>query len=690
MAGQPAIPEGFIVVDPSTFSGGRPGDSLTSGSGTPTQWNKGPIGVDDPAQSASFWTTIKASLQPNVTKQIEQYATDRGIDIGRYGVDKDGNVVYLNDKGQVVRELPSVAGATGIWDFFQRLGQYIGSSLGPTAPEAVGTAAAWAMPHPALKVPAAALAAGATDVVRQGLGNVMLDKSPMEDIDYLNAAGQGALTATGVGGAQLASKLIRRSPYDISPFEAQSMRAQGDPAEWARREALAAEAGVTMTPSNITGLRSMRDLERQMGRETEATDPLNELYRRREQIQVPAFFEKQMGEISPPYPRGLAQREMGTASQDIIDRAKAQRTAASSADYEEAFNSGVKLDAATVTADLAARIKQTPLNSGHRKSLNRIMNMLAPEKTIGEGKLQKTVRVAENDYRRLHGVKLAIDEELEAIEAGAPAAVRAAGRDLEEIQNALTVKLRQSHPGYEKGYQTFIAMSGPVDEATKGIVGAAAREKSAGFQLTPNKYFAFNSADTESIKSTRDQFVSAGKLKEWDQGLRAYIEETSDKYASNFFSSKGFYKAMSDPRAQKNMRAAMTDQQWSAWSDYMEVLGMAADVPVEGPATATDIGGRARFRKPLGKLISAAAQVLSPQDIGNAIQGRALSWSEGQGVREMAEVFMSPGAMKELKKLRLMPKGGENAMMVVFNLLNRAGANVITQPNERPIPALGN
>jgi hypothetical protein len=677
MAEQPAIPEGFEEVQ--TLEQGPPVSGLP---------DRGPIGVDDPSQSASFWTTIKASLQPDISKQIEQYATDRGIDIRRYGVDREGNVVFINDKGKVVREIPSVEGATGVVDFLRRLGQNIGAFLGPTAPETVGTAVAMYMPNPLLKVPAGMLAAGATDVARQGLGNILLDR-PVMDVDPINAAGHAALTGAGVGVPQLASKLVRRTPFDIAPHEAVAMRDQAQPAEWARRAALAEDAGVDLSPANITGLRSMQHLERQLGRETEGADIVGEAYKRREGVQLPAYMERQLGEISPGYSRGLAQREMGTASQDIIDQAVARRTMAANPHYEEAYASGVTPDIADVIADLSARIERTPVNSKHRKALQRILNMMAPERKIGAGPRAITVRAAETDYRRLHEIKLEIDADLDAIKEGAPAAVRVAGRNLEEIQNSLTAKLRGAHPGYEEGYQKFIAMSEAVDEARKGLVGAAARERAAGFQLTPNKFFAFNSADVESITSTRAQFVRSGKLRQWNRGLRAYIEETADRFAGNEFPSKGFYKIMRDPRAQKNMRAAMTDVQWRAWSDFMEVLGMAANVPVAGSPTATDIQARQRFRKPLGKLISAAAQILSPQDIGNSIKARADLWSEGQGVREMAEIFMKPGAIRELKKLRLMPKGGENALMVVFNLLARYGAfQAMGIPTEFPPPVL--
>ena len=94
-----------------------------------------PVG-DDVNQGAGFFTTMRASLAPNVEDQIKRFAAARFPDVPlseavkRYGV-LDGEIVYADERGNIAREVPSIAGGSGVLDTFRRVGQQAAAAVGP-------------------------------------------------------------------------------------------------------------------------------------------------------------------------------------------------------------------------------------------------------------------------------------------------------------------------------------------------------------------------------------------------------------------------------------------------------------------------------------------------------------------------------------------------------------------------------
>lgn len=694
----------FGVVDPSLVHGGAPQWSPTGEFAAPAP--KVPV-IDNPDQAASIGTTMFASLFPSDQKKVLAYAQERGISPSRYGI-ANGQIVYQNDQGQLVREVPSLGGATDIGDLARRAAHGAAAQVGPAIPATVGAVAGVMTAPVAGGVPGAAGAAGAADLVRQGIGNAFLKNAGIFDLDYGNAAGQAAMGGVGqLGGVALAAG-------GRGVFDANALKAAGfdsgklmDPtqrAAWSQIANHAQDLGITLTPGNLTNARSLLVNERQLARLPDSMDQLIDMYLQRNTEQVPNAVRSTntatLGGGSPIAP-DVAARNLQAGAQATIQANRDARQAIAAPYYDAAYTKNQQVDSPVIDKILSTPAGKQALGDAATSMQNRMARLSVPDPELTEayndavaqgqmrsdpnyqgGGIGKGLKLQTLDY-----VKQALDDQYEAAtNQGVP--TRQAGeilglkqslvKEMDRLDStALTDKDGNIiQPGqYALGRAAYAAGSGGVTNVENGLVGLMASPRQF-YQALPGMIAR---GDKTSISAARDAFYKAGQGPQWDQGVGAFLENTlRDAVSENASGGTGnvagkFYKAtFGDPTTKENLTAAIGDPaKVTAWNNLAEVLRSASRSLAEGSPTATDLN--------VGRLVSTPAKA-----VGTALKGVSLDvlpklgeyiedLSAGKNAGKLAALYTSPDAMAQLTRLNMMQPNGAAAYRLVGNLLAQGG-----------------
>lgn len=651
---------------------------------------------------AGFFTTMAASLPLDVKKRIAIFAKARGIPEDHYGVDNQGNIGFIDPvKGGWVREVPTLAGGQG-WsanpaDQFQRLGSQVADVTGPMISQVAGGGAAALAPPPA-KIPAAAGGAFVADLVRQAAGNYLAGSSPLDGLSYSNAAGQAALAGAGEGLGELAVFGLNKA------FGRNSLRAAGadlprlrDPIALQQYQQLQMEAqrrGITLTPGNITQVRSLLAAERQIYRQPEGQNALDAMYQRRNAQEVPAAFRQEIDQISGQASPALGARSMQAGAQAVMVAVRRARTAAASPGYRAAFASGVVPDIQPVLDMIADARGNFAASSAGAHALDTTYNDLTGMVTQRLGGRPVQVRVPIQNYEQMHSAKEAIDNTLAQLQARgvAPSEITKAEAVLTPIQQRLTRILRDAHPEYERGYQAYIAESPPVDAASNGLVGLMAHDR-VHYDSVPGM---LANGDPMSISQARTLYQQNGQLGAWNDGTRAFLENmlrdalrpTQTGRPSNV-AGKLYQGLWGDPTMRANIEAALgvhgpiSNARAQSFNSLMEVLQAAATSLPEGSPTATDLTGRAAFAGRPTKMAASVVRGANPFNIPEQLSNAMLNWSQGRNVSALADLYTNNAALQELQRLRLMNPRSAAAVDLVANVLTKYGY-LEARPNQAP------
>jgi len=646
------------------------------------------VGIEDSfGGSAPFSAQIKAGMSPDVQKKIRIFANSMNLPESRFGV-VDGNIVYAAPDGQIKRVTPSVTGANDPADFFMRLGQWVASQLGPSVPGLAGTLAGVAASGSGPGgVAAAGAAAAAADTGRQAVGNYLAG-SPISDIDAWNVAGQGALGAAGQAGGAVINRVMQRNPLGVHTFDRAAAR---DPARVAESEELVREArsrGVDLSAGQATGLRSLQAEERRLGRFPETQDRMAEFVETQRRKQVPAAIESELDKISATRGGEEAIDSFLAGGRAVVNKELAARSAAARVAYEKALD------------QRADRFWSEPIES--------LLSRPSAEKGIAYAKLiakeegrDITVPVYENgklvgrdvvpDWRSWDYIKRGIDRVIEenTDEFGR---VNAYGRTVKNTKTQLLSFLDRANPDYKAARAIYGDASDGVDAVLEGGVGLIQRMKGPDRQAMVERIFGARSLMPEEVGRMRTLFKEADQLENWNQGVRQYIAGKLDAALKAENVPQAFFKSMEqDPAQRRVIRAAIGDPEVIAgWEKLMRVLDAARKGLPENSPTATDlpqmmgpqtVGAAAR-------VMGAAASPSTYLDAGNKIVA-AIDQMRTPGARiKLADALLNPDAVRELRKLRMLPPWGEKTVLVTSRLLEAVGlgASGLSSPADAEIP----
>lgn len=623
-----------------------------------------PVG-DSLEKSAPFWTTLRASLAPDVKDQIKRFASGMGIPEQRFGVIA-GNIVYADDKGDVHRVTPSVfEGSKGVGDSFMRAGRWAASGFGPSISQtAAGVTGSLMGPTPA-SIPAAGAAAAGADVVRQGVDRAIAGE-PITNIDFLNAAGQGALGMVGQGGAVGVTKALSRNPLGVSSYDAAKAL---DPNQQRLASDLMAESqrrGIDLSAGQATGMRSLLARERQLGRYDETADQMYDFATRQRTQQVPQAFRNEVSQISP----------MQGGQQSI-------------ASFREGA-AAVEQKAAQDRKDLAGPIYKSvvkpenaiPLKERQQWREDPIVGQAWRRVADDPVYARERGSVADNSLPFLDLVKRELDDMASAAGRGGDKnKVRLIGDAGDDFRNYLDAKF----PDYPSARSAWATGSRAMEDLQAGGVGAINKMEGMDRTALVNRFFSRANILPEEVEKARGQFVMAGKLDDWNAGLSAWMSDRlDDALRVNVSGSPGnvpgklYGSIWGDERQQKIVRAALGDPtRIQGMEKLMEVLNAASKSLPEGSPTATDQVA-ATAGKTVGSGLKVLGKLASPQtywNIGDEIVSGIDALRTPQARIKLADALLSGDYAAELSKLRMFRPGSERAIEIASQILVAAGVS---------------
>ncbi len=652
-----------------------------------------PVG-DTLDKSAGFWDTARASLAPNVADQIKRFSTSMGIPVNRFGV-IDGNIVYTDEKGDPHRVTPSVMGARGVGDAFMRVGRNVASQIGPSIPQVTAGATGVAMGPTGASIPAAAGVAAVTDVARQAIDRTLAGESA-GDIDWLNAAGQGALGGTGQGIAAGVTKALSRNALGVSAFDRQAAMDPAQRALIAKLEAEAKNRGIDLSAGQATGMRSILARERQLGRYDETADQMHNFANRQRTQQVPQAFRNEVAQISPTQGGQQAITSFREGAEGTVNRALDQRNARAKILYEQALDQ-------TDSKGFPSRF-WTP-------EVETLMTRPSVEKGIGYAKLiakeegrDITVPLYENgkmvgrdvvpDWRSWDYIKRGIDRVIEE-NTDQFGRVNAYGRSVTMTKNELLGILDKANPQYATARAAYGQSSDAVSAILDGGVGLLNKMEGMDRTALVNRFFSRQNILPEEVEKARNQFAMAGKTDDWNSGLAAWMSDRlDDALKANVNGAPGnvpgklYASIWGDERQQKIVRAALGDPaRVQGMERLMEVLQAAAKSLPEGSPTATDIQGMMGAQT-VGTGLKVAGKLASPQtylNLGSEVVAGIDALRTPQARIKLADALLSGDYAAELSKLRMFRPASEKALGIVSQIL--AGVGLSATGARRPADA---
>lgn len=592
--------------------------------------------ADDPAVRINYLAQQRFPNDPNA--------------INRYGFDEQaGQIYYEADDGNLYSE-DSPEG--GVGSFLKRNLASVASKAIPLAAQTGAGIATSPMMLTGLgtvgSVGVVTAAGGVGESIRQFLGKRMLgDKFSMGEV------GKEAVLG-GLG--QLGGKLLIRSGN-------RNLARDFDRMDTPRVNQLLSDAntsGIQLTPAEATGLRSLRNQQRMIGRTPEGADIMGDFYAARNTEQIPKARDAMLDSISPVTETDLAASRLKDAASEIGDKAIKARSDKVRPIYQKLMQPTNIVDTSAFADDavfnsVLANVRKDPIFGGLKN---------APD----------------NSLPVLDAVKKEMDDMIgQATQSGQ----RNRARVLSESRDNLLQAADSAYPEYGQVRAEFAGMSPEVTQITKGSIGNVA--KSEGQVKDTAKLFDFNKISPAQVKQTRLQFEKNGKLDEYNAGLRAFIQDKwaqagKDTAAGAKGNLAGAYRAsiFGDVRARETLKAAMQPDQYDAFSRFMNVLEAAGKAMPEGSPTATDLTAMKGLKDKAGGIAKTIANFDITKPLG-AIGDWIENTSASKQAEKIATIITSPDGISKMRELRKLSPTSEKARVLVSQLLT----NEVSKTNKR-------
>lgn len=248
--------------------------------------------------------------------------------------------------------------------------------------------------------------------------------------------------------------------------------------------------------------------------------------------------------------------------------------------------------------------------------------------------------IPENSLEFLHQVKMRLDDQISAAKTKG---LRNKARIVSETKNRLLDVMTEASPEYAEANKIFARMSKGVNRLEESKIGFLANidlEK-------PESVGQVFRMDPDVISSLRDDFAKAGKLSEWEAGLRSYLQTSVESVgdAGNLIG-----KFMSNQRSRSKLEAALGDKA----KDVLEGLKLEQKIfqgkknYFTGSSTQTNFEEKEAFQTGVSKLTQALRVAKNPIA---ALEDFALRQQIGSGTAEdIARIYFDPQVGRDTLK----------------------------------------
>ncbi|WP_149541430.1 hypothetical protein [Siccirubricoccus phaeus] len=631
--------------------------------------------VDDPARAAPLSTQAGASLRTRTPEQIEVYSQALGIPADRFGT-VDGNIVYRDDRGDLVRVSPSVTGATGPVDAARRMGGVVARNAGDFIPGLAGLVASTGVavpPTSPITIPLAGALAAAGEYGRQELGDAIYGSRP-EGTDWFSVAGQGGSAALGQGIGLGIGRLIEANPAGVTG--AADRRFFRDPTARAEAQRLADEGrqeGVTLLAGDVTNRRSLLQRDRQLGRFPDTADDMAAVVQRRNTVEVPGAIDRRIAGSAGNTPSVEGGRAAFTqGARNVIDDAFERMQGLNSPLFQRAWEAR---PGPVWSEDLDALLRRPAIARAWQEAQTAAANSgreLPPLfRVSADGNRLELVDAALHpDMQAWHQIKRGLDQIVNGGSDPLTGAMRMpGGRDVREARDALRAALVRENPAYGEA----LAESAPrlqafADLEATGIARTARREGQGASNEGLAAIFDGAKMAPERVAQYRQSFLDAGQEDAWRAGLSAYLrdameaaQKTTQRGEPSNVAGKFYQQVFGTPQRREALAQAMGGagtQEYQEFARTMRVLQAASRSFPEGSPTATDAGARSGFASGAARAAGGAANALNPLNWPGMLRDVLVEGSAAGNAQRIAQGYLAAGPVGNgefIPQMRLLP-----------------------------------
>ncbi|MET0070271.1 MAG: hypothetical protein ABW096_09520 [Candidatus Thiodiazotropha sp.] len=525
---------------------------------------------------------------------------------------------YLADDGQWYLSEPD-----GFWQGIKQFGASAlghGESLGGSTIGAfLGTAAG----GPAGGLLGAALGGAGGEGSRKVHANLAYDE-PQTSLGNIKAmATEAGFAVAGEGAGQLLGKaLSRKAVKDLNRYNEEA-------AGLLTRKA--GKAGVTLTPAEITNLRSLINRQALLRDLPDSADIVEDFLKlRNKQVQRSVYHYLQ--NLSPEGTPHFAYKKGARAAEGAKEALEQSRAKAADPYYRQAAQDTV--DIATVLQKLEGRIKQF---SGTRvgKTLTQLDKALkngdTPKNLVGQidavkGDLDDLIAKAKRDGRK---TRL---------------------RELTAFKHELVSAMDEASPTYRQGRQIFEERSLPINELEKSLVGDMIGE---GKQAAPDlgRIIFGKRSSPAAVKQAR-KIITVHDPKAWNAVVRGHIQNTLEEMAESSVGEASNLGGMFRKRLlgtsskQAMLRNALDERQFQALMDLSDVLE-ASGRAMKGQSMTAQRGEMIRELR--REATPAASNLVAPHRIPSKLADWYQDLKMGHYAEQLARIMTDPEGMAKLR-----------------------------------------
>lgn len=233
---------------------------------------------------------------------------------------------------------------------------------------------------------------------------------------------------------------------------------------------------------------------------------------------------------------------------------------------------------------------------------------------------------------------------------------------------------------YKRARQVFGDPAEDIDAMKKGGIGFVQRMTGQDRQAIVNRVFEGGNLLPEEISRMRQQFALAGKLEDWNVGVRSFVES---KLADALKATQGgevsnvggkVYQSLFAPGTQqeKVMRAALGGDGNAAmkrWDALGRVMKAAAHQLAEGSASVTDL----QAAPVLSRIATGLKLILHPKGVTSEALDKLGAPNTAEAAQQLAKAALTPEGDKILRQLYLQSPESPKAQSLLAQFFTQAG-----------------
>lgn len=663
--------------------------------------------VDNPDNWISGKGAAVSSLARDPIDRIEQYAAQLFPDLPfpkamqRMSMN-NGRITYWSpEKGHQYAE-PSLGGIRGgLTDTPHDIGTWLADNAAEIS-QFAGSAYAAAKTG----VAKAATAVGLGDVLRQ-LAAYMVDPQDafgpksaegfMHKYDPVSTGVEVGAELTGGLTSRLLGRWLQTTPRsDIEKFISDPQKRQSM-LELKRK---ADEWGIRLTPAELSNLRSLRRRQNLLFDLAGSDDLMQAFNMARMTEQVPAAVRKFLTQIDRSFATntGLdvgAERAV-TGAKKTVDWWTARRTKQADPFFKRAYMSHAASGAIPNVLPVLRVLKDRSMDlaDSGREAVNNALRLIAsPVFQAGRGGMfdGKILERLDQVRQELWTMQ---EKAFNAGDKRAATFIRDAYFGLRDV---MTDPREGGSQLYGRALKVFQDASPDIDVLAKSATGRVAKKADMGAEFYKPMQAArmLYEQGERGISRSRAQFAAANKLDQWNAGLRVYVQDAFERAARRGETSPANWALVNlrDEQFQRQMKAAMTDEQFEAMNSLLEVVAATGRAGPGGSRTMPSgelLPEMQAEARPWYRKVGGAVRNINP---ATALANLARVLEQGGDDRYfavMAKVLTSRNGIERLRKLNGISPGTERGILIsqqiLWDAIKESGIEFL-EPTDRQLKA---